>query len=68
MDACRVVELGLGRIVELDAITPAELRDAVLDLASDEPTAARVRSMGERVREADGTSRAADEIEARLRA
>lgn len=66
MDARQVVELGLGRIVELSTITPDELRSAVLDLAADEPTAARVRWMRDRVLESGGTERAADLIEARM--
>jgi MGT family glycosyltransferase len=54
MDARRVVELGLGQVVQLDQITAEGLRQAVVDLAADDTTTARV------------TRRAADEIEARL--
>ncbi|MCS7478728.1 macrolide family glycosyltransferase [Umezawaea endophytica] len=66
MDARQVVELGLGRVVELSTITPDALRHAVLDLAADERTAAKVRWMRDRVRESGGTARAADLIEARM--
>jgi dTDP-L-oleandrosyltransferase len=67
MDARRVVELGLGRIVQLDDITPKKLGRAVLSLAADDTTTERVRRMREHILAAGGTRGAADEIEARLR-
>ncbi len=67
MDAQRVAELGLGRIVDLEGIAAEDLRQAVLDLAADREIAANVSRMRSHVRDAGGTARAADEIEARLR-
>ncbi|CCH32039.1 macrolide family glycosyltransferase [Actinosynnema sp. NPDC047251] len=66
MDAQRVVELGLGRLVDLDGIAPDDLRQAVLDLAADREIATAVTRMRDHVHAAGGTSRAADAIEARL--
>ncbi|PRY40386.1 macrolide family glycosyltransferase [Umezawaea tangerina] len=66
MDARQVVELGLGRIVELSTITPESLRQAVLDLSTDTPTTARLNWMRDRVTESGGTTRAADLIEKRM--
>lgn len=63
----RVVELGLGRRISCYEVTAKGLREAVLELASDEVTRDRVLQMQRHIRDAGGATRAADEIEAYLR-
>ena len=63
MHSEQVAALGLGRIVRFADTTPEELRTAVLEVAADELTRARVRQMASLIREAGGTRRAADVIE-----
>jgi MGT family glycosyltransferase len=61
-NANRVVELGLGRVVEPDA-SVAEISGAFRDVTTDPAVSARVRAMSEHIRSAGGAARAADEIE-----
>jgi UDP:flavonoid glycosyltransferase YjiC (YdhE family) len=56
----------LGRIARFAETTPEQLRDTVVEVGADELMLARVRQMQARIREAGGTRRAADAIEAQL--
>jgi MGT family glycosyltransferase len=64
--ARRVCELGLGRRISPAEFSTDGLRDAVLAVAGDEATRRRVRQMQRYVREAGGSIRAGEEIEAFL--
>jgi MGT family glycosyltransferase len=64
--ANRVAGLGLGRVAA-PAISAPDLRALTLEVAADEQIAASVRQLRSYIRDAGGTSRAADEIEAHLR-
>lgn len=64
--ARRLADLGLGQVAEA-GIGAAELRSLTLEVAGDEKIASGVRQMRDRIRQAGGTARAADEIEACLR-
>ncbi len=66
--AQRVAELGLGRVVREEALSPARLRAAVEDVAADRLTARRVGRMRQDIAEAGGAARAADAIERRIAA
>ncbi len=66
--AQRVAELGLGRVVREDALSPGRLRAAVEDVAADRLTANRVRRMREDIVRAGGAVAAADAVEARIAA
>ncbi|MGX1795377.1 glycosyltransferase, partial [Streptomyces albidoflavus] len=66
VNARRLAELGVARRHEPAAATGEALREAVLAVASDPATAARVRRMSDVVRGAGGAARAADAVEARL--
>jgi MGT family glycosyltransferase len=63
-NAQRVHELGFGVRLPTYAFQDEELRGAVDRLLSDTELRARMASIGGRIRAADGTSRAADLIEA----
>ncbi|PPK71302.1 glycosyltransferase [Actinokineospora auranticolor] len=62
VNAERVVELGLGSRLSRDDLTPETIRDAVLTVATDPATAARVRAMSTHCQTAGGHQRAAKEI------
>ncbi|MEU6112432.1 macrolide family glycosyltransferase [Streptomyces albidoflavus] len=66
VNARRLAELGVARRHAPAAATGEALREAVLALAADPATAARVRRMSDVVRGAGGATRAADAVEARL--
>ncbi|WP_367139167.1 macrolide family glycosyltransferase [Saccharothrix sp. HUAS TT1] len=66
MNALRLVELGVGRLLDREAVTAGELRAAVLDLADDPEVARRLAAIRAEVRQAGGTTAAADVIEAEL--
>lgn len=65
-NADRLVELGVGRRLPADEVTPAHLREAVLAVAGDPDVAARCAGLSAQVRAAGGAGRAADLIEAHL--
>ncbi len=58
----RVVELGLGRRLPREEVTPESIRDAVLAVAAAEGISARMRAMCDHTRESGGTAAAADRI------
>lgn len=62
--AQRIDQLGLGRMLELDKVTPDAVYSAVSDVLADSAVAARVRAMSQQIKAAGGVSRTADEIEA----
>jgi MGT family glycosyltransferase len=62
VNAERVVELGLGRRIARDAVTPELIRDTVLAVATDPGVAGRVQLMSGHCRDAGGHRRAAEEI------
>ena len=66
INARRVAELGLGRVLPFDTLTAEQLRDAVLSVALDEGIRARVAEMRRQSAEAGGPDRAADVLEAAL--
>ncbi|GAA2340444.1 MGT family glycosyltransferase [Streptomyces kunmingensis] len=66
--AARVAELGLGRAIEPDALNAEVLRGAVLGLAEDQETRARVKELSASIAARRGPALAADTIEARLAA
>lgn len=66
MNAMRLVDLGVGRHLERDEVTAADLRSAVLELADDPDVAARLAAIKAEIRAAGGTTAAADVIEAQL--
>jgi len=68
VNAHRLSEFGLARVVQREDVTPETLRAAVLDVAVDAGMRGRVRAMQQQVRSAGGATRAADVIEQRLRA
>ncbi|HEX4705755.1 MAG TPA: macrolide family glycosyltransferase [Pseudonocardiaceae bacterium] len=63
----RVVELGVGRMLDADRLTADQLVHTVLAVAADPSIKARVAELRRAVRAAGGASRAADELESRLR-
>src|SRR5690606_18410511 len=63
LNARRLAELGLARVVPREEATPEALREAVVQVAGDETMRARVAEMREHVRAAGGARRAADAIE-----
>ncbi len=65
-NADRLAELGVGRHLPSDEVTPERLRDAVLGLVGDPEVAARCATLREQVRAGGGAARAADIIEAHL--
>jgi MGT family glycosyltransferase len=68
VNAARLTELGLAKVVGREEASAETLRAAVLDVAGDTALRARVAAMQQRVRSAGGAARAADAIERRLRA
>ncbi|MFE2756259.1 macrolide family glycosyltransferase [Actinosynnema sp. NPDC059335] len=67
MNAQRLVDLGVGRHLDRDAVTAEQLRSAVLELADDPGVARRLAAIRAEIRAAGGTTAAADVIEAELR-
>ncbi|NMH98837.1 macrolide family glycosyltransferase [Pseudonocardia acidicola] len=67
-NARRVEELGLGRRLVPDDLTPQRLRAAVDEVAADERIRANLAAMRTSIREAGGAVAAADAIEERLAA
>ncbi|HEU5471632.1 MAG TPA: macrolide family glycosyltransferase [Actinophytocola sp.] len=63
VNASRVAELGLGRVVRDGTLTAERLRGTVLDLAADQQTYRRVRDMRRDIRETGGGPHGADAIE-----
>jgi len=68
VNAARVAELGVGRCLPSEHATAAALRAAVLELVGDPDVARRLRQIQEEMRNAGGTTTAADLIEQRLAA
>ncbi|HEX4701949.1 MAG TPA: macrolide family glycosyltransferase [Pseudonocardiaceae bacterium] len=66
INAGRILQLGLGAVIERDAVSAATVRDTTLALSADDEVLGRVRVLRNEVRTAGGASRAADQIEARL--
>ncbi|NYI04404.1 macrolide family glycosyltransferase [Allostreptomyces psammosilenae] len=67
-NAERIRELGVGRHVPTEEATPEVLREAVDALTADPEVAARLAAIRAEMRREGGTPRAADLIEAELRA
>ena len=65
-NARRVEELGLGRRLVQQELTPELLRATVDEVAADEEIRANLAAMRMSIREAGGSVAAADAIEARL--
>lgn len=65
-NAERLEELGVGRRLSGDDVTPARLRDAVTAVVDDPAVTARVAALRAEVRSAGGADRAADAVEAHL--
>ncbi|GAA2340451.1 MGT family glycosyltransferase [Streptomyces kunmingensis] len=68
VNARRLTDLGLARVVRREDATAQRLRDAVQAVAGDTALRERVREMSGHVRSAGGAARAADAIEQRLHA
>ncbi|MGX7825865.1 macrolide family glycosyltransferase [Actinokineospora sp. 24-640] len=68
VNAQRVAELGLGRVVREEVLSPAKLRTAVEDVAADQLTKNRVLKMRRDIAQAGGPGKAADAIERRIAA
>jgi MGT family glycosyltransferase len=66
INAARLAELGLARVLSREAVGEISLREA-LRFAADQEARLRVSEMRRAVREAGGAARAADDIQARLR-
>jgi UDP:flavonoid glycosyltransferase YjiC (YdhE family) len=64
--ARRDEEVGLGRALDPDALTPERLVEAVLAVAGDERVRHRAQAMRGDIGRAGGTTRAADLLEGRL--
>ncbi len=62
-NAQRVEETGFGRRLATYAFRDEELTDAIDELLADEPLAARLGAMSQRIQSTNGTTRAADLIE-----
>lgn len=67
VNARQVERLGLGRCLPPRGLTPGALREAFLDVVSDDRIAARVRRMRQEVRTAGGARAAADVVERAVR-
>lgn len=67
VNADRVLELGLGRVLAQDAVTAETLCRAVDELHADPAVRERVTAMRADIQRAGGASRAADAIEAYLK-
>jgi dTDP-L-oleandrosyltransferase len=66
VNAQRIAELGLGRVIRDRPVTPERLRGAVLDVAADSMTRKRVEDMRRDIAQAGGGPLGADAIEAYL--
>ncbi|MFF5260385.1 macrolide family glycosyltransferase [Actinomadura viridis] len=66
MNADMLAGIGVGRRIDTGDATAEALRAALLDLTGDERVAARLAAIRTELREAGGTSRAADLVEAML--
>ncbi|MGH3842598.1 MAG: macrolide family glycosyltransferase [Pseudonocardiaceae bacterium] len=64
VNAGRIAELGLGRMLQPDDVTAAALHTAVVELAADGPTRARLAERSRQLRVTDGAALAADTMEA----
>jgi MGT family glycosyltransferase len=62
-NADRLVELGLGRRLARDQVTPAALREAVASVIGDPRTRAAVQAMRDEIHTAGGAPAAADVVE-----
>jgi dTDP-L-oleandrosyltransferase len=68
INAQRVAELGLGRVIRAAALTPERLRAAVEDVAADRMTRKRVARMRRDIADTGGAAAAADAIEGHIAA
>jgi MGT family glycosyltransferase len=66
-NARRVEDLGLGRRLPADSLTPALIRTAITEVSNDQEIRRNLGSMSQRVRGAGGPSAAADAIEQYMR-
>ncbi|MEU8385447.1 macrolide family glycosyltransferase [Streptosporangium sp. NPDC048865] len=66
LSARRIEELGLGRVLDPEDLTPGRLVEAVLAVASDEGMRRAAGEMRREIEAAGGTARAADVLEHRL--
>lgn len=66
VNAQRVAELGLGRVLREDGFSPQRLRAAVAEVAADQLTRRRVLAMQHDIRQAGGGPAAADAIERQI--
>ncbi|AHH95830.1 macrolide family glycosyltransferase [Kutzneria viridogrisea] len=64
--ARRAAELGIARLLPRDQVTAHAVREAVLELTSDDRARTQIRELAEQTRAAGGAMRAADLIQARL--
>jgi calicheamicin 4-deoxy-4-thio-alpha-D-digitoxosyltransferase len=67
VNAARVAELGLGRTLAVEALTPQRLRGAVREVATDPHIRAQTEAMRVDIRDAGGGPRGADAIESFLK-
>ncbi|MEU6265067.1 macrolide family glycosyltransferase [Saccharopolyspora shandongensis] len=65
-NAARAEELGLGRRLDPDTVTAAELRTAVDDIATDEQVRANLQRMRQIIHDCGGAVAGADALEAHL--
>jgi MGT family glycosyltransferase len=66
INAERIADLGLGRVLAHEAVTPQTVRDAILTLVADDGIRRRAAAMREDVRAAGGAAAAADAVESKL--
>ena len=66
-NARRVEDLGLGRRLPADSLTPALIRTAITEVSNDQEIRRNLGSMSQRVRGAGGPTAAADAIEQYMR-
>jgi UDP:flavonoid glycosyltransferase YjiC (YdhE family) len=66
-NAARAEELGLGRRLNADTLTPAGLRAAVEEIADDQQVRANLERMRQIVGSCGGAGAGADALEAHLR-
>lgn len=62
-NAARLEEIGAGRCLAADAVTPDALEEAVRGVAADAAMAGRLAALRDEVRAAGGATRAADAVE-----
>ena len=62
-NARRVEDLGLGRRLPVEALSPALIRTVISEVSDDEEIRRNLRTISQRVREAGGATAAADAIE-----